>query len=145
MPATCPVLPLTMHAPFYSSHPLAPGRAGRVESQSAGNSHQDSSSPGRQIPGPLFAKLPEFFLRLQALNQWQITKGLTPFGFPRAAPPEHAWVTLLGLKLGDQQRDEVALCGTVLFEGLPQPVTEQWHSGIGHIGEHVLLHGCAPV
>ena len=134
-----------MHAPFDATHLPAPLRVGRVESQSAGNSCQDSASPRRQIPGPPFAKLPEFLLRLQALNQWQITEGLTPFGFAWAAPPEHAGVRVLGLKLRDQKRDEVALCGAVLLEGLPQPVTEQWLSGIAHIGEHVLLDRCAPV
>jgi hypothetical protein len=78
------------------------------------------------------------------LNRRQITEGITPFGLAWAAPAEHAGVGVLGLKLRDQQRDKVAFCGAALLEGLPQPVTEQWHSRIGHIGEHVLLDGCAP-
>jgi len=61
---------------------------------------------------------------LQALNQWQITEGITPFGFARAAPPEHARVTLLGLKLRDQQRDKVAFTSAVLLEGLPKLVSD---------------------
>ena len=131
MPALLSVLSLPMHAPFDTLHSPAPLGAGRMEGQSAGNSHQDSASPGREIPGPLSAKLPEFLLRLQALNQRQIAEGITPVGLACPASPEHARVGVLGLKLGDQQRDKVALCGTVLFEGLPQPITEQRRSRIG--------------
>jgi hypothetical protein len=79
------------------------------------------------------------------LNQWQITEGITPFGLARAAPTEHAVGGVLVLKLGNQQRDEVALCGAVLLEVLPNSVSDQRHSRIGHIGEHVLLHRCALV
>jgi hypothetical protein len=79
------------------------------------------------------------------LEQRQIPEGITPCRLARATPPEHAGVGVLGLKLGYQQRHEVAFRGAVLFEGLPNPITEQRGSGIGEIGENVLLDGRVPV
>jgi hypothetical protein len=116
-----------------------------MEGQSAGNSRQHRTPPGREIPTPLFAESPKHLFCLQALNQWQIAEGITPLGLTRPASLEHAGIGVLGLNLGDQKRDEVALCGAVLLEGLPQPVMEQWRSGVGQIAEHLLLDWCASV
>jgi len=77
---------------------------------------------------------------LEALSKREIPERITALGPARPMSLEHGNRGVLGLRLGDQQGQDVSVGGTLLFEGLPESIAEGG-GGLSQAIEPVLLQG----